>query len=133
MKIVLDTNVLISALIFGGKPRTIFEFIVVDKVLIGVISKALLDEFIGVLRKKFEYSDIQIAKVENLILENFRIISQDRIPNIVKDDPFDNQILAIVSKHPIDYIISGDNHLLKIKVYHKVPIITPHFFIDKIL
>ena len=132
MKVVLDTNVLISALVFGGKPRTILELIVVEKKIIGIISKSALDELLGVLKVKFEYSQNQLIKIEKLIEENFIIISPQNIPKIIKEDYFDNQFLAIVDETTIDYLISGDNHLLKIKIYKSVPIIPPHFFIDKI-
>ena len=57
MRIVLDTNVLISALIFGGKPRTILELIVVEKKITGIISRRILDELLGVLKVKFKYLD----------------------------------------------------------------------------
>ena len=132
MKIALDTNVLISALVFGGKPRTIFELIVIDKIIIGVISKALLDELLGVLKIKFKYSQNQLSKIEKLIEENFIITSPPKIPKIIKEDFFDNQVLAVADSYSVNYIISGDNHLLDIRAYKNVPIIPPHFFIDKI-
>jgi len=133
MKIVLDTNILISALVFGGKPRTILEFIIIEKKLTGIISKAAFDELLGVLRVKFKYSPSQLFKIEKLIEENFIIINPPNIPKIIKEDDFDNQFLAMVDETTIDYIISGDNHLLKIKIYKDVPIIPPHYFVDKIL
>lgn len=133
MRVVLDTNVIISAIVFGGKPRTIFELIIVEKKLTGIISKILLNELLGVLREKFKYSDLQLSKAEKLIEENFIITHPQNIPKIIKEDRFDNQILAIVDETLTDYIISGDNHLLKIKIYKNVPIIPPHHFVDKIL
>lgn len=133
MKVVLDTNILISALVFGGKPRTIFEHIVVLKNVTGLISKSVLNELLGVLEIKFKYSHNQLVKIEKLIKENFVLIHPRKIPKIIKEDSFDNQILAISDETPVDYIISGDNHLLKIKIYKKIPIITPHVFVNKIL
>ena len=133
MKVILDTNILISALIFGGKPRNILELIIVEKKITGIISRAVIDELLGVLEMKFKYSHNQLIKVEKLIEENFVMVYPQKIPNIIKNDNFDNQVLAIANELKIDYIISGDNHLLKIKAYKKVPIIPPHDFVDKIL
>ena len=79
MKVILDTNVLISALVFGGKPRAIFELIVIDKKIVGVISKAILNELLGVLEKKFKYSNFHLGKIETLIKENFIIVSPKNI------------------------------------------------------
>lgn len=132
MKVVLDTNILISALIFGGKPRTIFELIAVEKKLTGIISKSIINELLSVLKIKFKYSHSQLIKVEELVEENFVIIHPQNIPKIIDEDNFDNQILAIANEIPVDFIISGDNHLLKIKSYNNIPIVTPHFFVDKI-
>ena len=133
MKIVLDTNVLISGIVFGGKPRAILELIVVEKKITGIISRAVFSELLGVLKVKFKYSQNQLIKIEKLISENFIIIHPQNIPKIIKEDDFDNQILAIAEEVPIDYIISGDNHLLQVKVHKDVPIIPPHYFVDKIL
>ena len=133
MRIVLDTNVLISAFVFGGKPRTILELMMVEKKITGVISKSAIAELLGVLKMKFKYSQYQLLKIEKLIEENFIITDPQSIPKVIKEDNFDNQFLAIAHETKIDYIISGDNHLLKIKAYKKVPIIPPHDFVDKIL
>ena len=133
MKVVLDANVLISAIVFGGKPRTILELIVDAKTITGIISKAVLDELLGVLKVKFKYAHQQLIKIEKLIEENFIITYPQNIPKIIKEDHFDNQFLAIIDETKIDYIISGDNHLLKIKFYKNVPIISPRYFVDRIL
>ena len=133
MKVVLDTNVIISAIVFGGKPRTILELIITEKKLTGIISKSASDELLGVLKVKFKYSYNQLIKIEKLIEENFVITHPQNIPKIIKEDSFDNQILAIIDETPVDYIISGDKHLLKVKTFKNVLIITPHYFVDKIL
>ena len=132
MKVVLDTNVIISAIIFGGKPRTIFELIIVDKKLTGIISKSVFDELLCVLKVKFKYSRSQLIRIEKLIEGSFIITHPQNIPKIIKEDRFDNQILAIIDETTIDYIISGDNHLLKIKTYKNVPIVPPHSFMRRI-
>lgn len=132
MKVVLDTNVLVSAIVFGGKPRVILELIVVEKKLTGVISKMALNELLDVLKVKFKYSRDHLIKIEDLIEENFVVTNPRNIPKIIKEDDFDNQFLAILNETEVNYIISGDNHLLKVQKYKGVLIITPHYFVDKI-
>lgn len=130
MKVVLDSNIIISALVFGGKPREIFGLIVKDKILIGVASLFLIEEILGVLSKKFDYSSLELKKVEKLIKKHFKLVTPRKIPKIIKSDIADNQILAIASVGEVDYIISGDNHLLKLKKYQNIPIIPPHRFLS---
>jgi len=101
MKVVLDTNVIISAIVFGGKPRIILELIIIEKKLTGVISKAAFDELLGVLEVKFKYSRNQLIRIEKLIEENFIITHPQNIPKIIKEDHFDNQILAIANEYPV--------------------------------
>lgn len=133
MKVVLDTNIIISAIVFGGKPRIIFELIVSEKKITGIISKPVFNELIGVPKVKFKYSQNQLIKTEKLIEENFIINNPQNIPKIIEEDYFDNQILAIIDESLVDYIVTGDNHLLKIKAYNNVPIVTPHYFVDEVL
>lgn len=128
MRVILDTNVIISAIVFGGKPRTIFELIIVEKKITGIVSKMILNELLGVLKEKFKYSDPPLLRIEKLIEENFIVTNPQNIPKIIKEDSFDNQILAIIDETKIDYAISGDNHLLKIKAYKNIPIVPPHYF-----
>lgn len=97
MKVVLDTNILISAFVFGGKPRMIFELIAVEKTIAGITSVALFSELLGVLKDKFDYSQKELDKIQKIISENFTIANPQEIPVIIKNDPFDNQILAITA------------------------------------
>ena len=129
MKVVLDTNILISALVFGGKPRAILEMILFGKKVIGITSLKLTHELLGVLRDKFVYSQTELSKIEKLIKHNFVIVDPKFVPNIIKEDPFDNNVLAIVHEMKINFIISGDNHLLNVKHYKNIPIVTPHGFL----
>lgn len=130
MNVVLDTNILISARIFGGKPRTIFDLAVQRKKIIAVTSLWLIDEYLGVLQRKFDHDEQTLARVRKLIMGRFTVVSPSVIPSVITDDPSDNQILAVTHEHAIDYIISGDNHLLQLKAYNHIPILTPDQFLS---
>jgi len=50
--------------------------------------------------------------------------------NIIKEDPDDNKILECAKSGKVDFIVSSDNHLLKLKEFENIKIITPTTFID---
>lgn len=63
MNVVLDTNILISARMFGGKPRRIFELAMYRFAFTAYTSEWLVDEFIGVLRNKFYHDEKTLTRV----------------------------------------------------------------------
>lgn len=132
MKLVLDTNILVSALAFGGKPRTIFEIVITRKDISVFTSKFLVSELLGVLEKKFDYDLDFLQKIELIIRRNFKIIAPDKIPDIIKTDLTDNQVLAVAEKGQVDFIITGDNHLLSLGNFKNTEIITPHHFLARL-
>lgn len=129
LKIVLDTNILISALVFGGKPRTIYKSIILNRAFGAYSSESALNELLRVLEQKFRYSDVKLGQVERNIRENFKIIYVEKVPEIIKDDQPDNEFLAIAESAGASFIISGDKHLLNLKKYQNIQIITPAKFL----
>jgi hypothetical protein len=132
MKIILDTNILISAFVFGGKPEQILELII-SKNLTAITSNILLREFLNVLKLKFHYSQRKLKLAEVYIRKYFIIINPKKVPLVIKNDPFDNNVLAVADIGKANFIISGDNHLLKLRKYKKIPIIAPHIFLSEFL
>ena len=134
MKITLDTNVLISATFWHGDSDKIIEKVESKEIEL-VLSKEIIEEFAKVLK----YKDIQ-EKIKNKNLEMKRtvekIISISKIVepleklNIVNEDPDDNKILECAKSGEVDFIISNDNHLLKLKEFENIKIITSKMLID---
>lgn len=130
MKVVLDTNVLISAIMFGGKSRDILEMGISGKIRIAVsqdILKELAEVLIG---KKFR---VAIAVVQQTIHEFSEIaelvIVTEKI-NAIKNDPDDNRILECAVSAKADYIVSGDSDLLTLKNFKKIKIVSPSDFLQ---
>ena len=69
VKVVLDTNILVSSLIFGGKHQQI-ENLVLEKKIIGVTSLTLLAEIIDVLAKRFHFDEFRLKQTEKKIKKN---------------------------------------------------------------
>ncbi len=131
MKVVLDTNVLISAIMFGGKSRDILEMGVSSKIT-NALSQDILKELAGVLvDKKFR---APVSFVQQTIHELSEIaelvIVIDKI-NVIKNDPDDNRILECAVSSKADYIVSGDSDLLNLKRFKKVKILSPNEFLSR--
>ena len=128
-KEVLDTNVLISAIVFGGKPRDVFNRILKGRIKLA-ISKDILDEMEGVLSgKKFQYPKQIIHFIRNALEDLAEFVTPQKAVKTIKDAPNDNRILECAVESEAHLIISGDHHLLELKQYRSIRIITPSDFL----
>lgn len=130
-RVVFDTNIFISAFNFLGLPRTIFERALQGDFQL-VISKQIIVEMSGVLRKKFNYDLPELEEVEQFLIMLCEIVEPKRRIKRIIEDPSDNMILECAVEGKADYIVSGDKHLLKLKKFESVPILQPSDFLKKI-
>ena len=124
MKIVLDTNVLISALIRDGKPRHLLSEILRRQEL--VISREILEEVAIVAaeeRIKRYVGGRDIAGFLRDISSAARIVRVRSRFSVVKEDPDDDIILRTAFDGKARYIVSGDAHLLDMRNFHRIRII----------
>ena len=128
---VLDTNILISAIIFGGNSEKIIESVQENKIT-AITSHVLLSELTEVLVKKFHFTPDKIYLVEELIKENFTIVQPSEIVNIVRDKD-DNRVIEAAIKGKCQYIVTGDRDLLELKTHKEIKIVTPEIFLNKIV
>jgi len=130
IKVVFDTNIYLSSILFGGKPKQILSAAHKGKIKL-FVSKEILAELRGVLRKKFKYSLGEIEKVEAIILEIAIIIEPKTTVKIIKDEPMDNHILACAQEGKVDFLVSGDKkHLLPLKNFKKTKIVPANQFLE---
>jgi len=131
-KIILDTNILISALGWKGNPRIIFNKITEKKFEL-ILPYKQLNELLRVLNyPKFKVTNEQKDRFLAILLEISTLVKTKTRVNAIKDDPDDNIILEPANEMKIDYIISGDEHLLKVKEFKSAKIVTAKEFLDKI-
>lgn len=128
-KVVLDTNVLISGILFGGNPRQILELVIQGRIN-AYISPAMLTEFREVLiRPKFGLTHEEcfsiVKETEDIFCSVFPQITVD----LIKDDPDDNSILECALAADMKYIVTGDPHLLNLEWFDKIKIISPATFV----
>jgi putative PIN family toxin of toxin-antitoxin system len=130
IKIVLDTNVLVSAIVFGGSPRRIIESIIEGPVHLA-LSREILDELEGVLaRKKFGMSPEIVRNVSNELESLCEIVAPRRRLTVITSDPYDNMVLECAAEAKADYIVSGDAHLLDFREFEGTKIVNPAQFLE---
>ena len=134
MKVVLDTNVWLSAIFWKGEAFKLIEKIESKKINV-IITKEIIFEITNVLNKETKFQ--KFIKNRNLVIEDLiktiiyiskLIISKSKL-NIIKEESADNRILEAAVDGNANYLISYDNHLLKFKKYKNIRIITPTEFI----
>ncbi|MBM3283611.1 putative toxin-antitoxin system toxin component, PIN family [Candidatus Gottesmanbacteria bacterium] len=129
LKVVKDTNIYLSGIIFGGNSRHILD-ILIEKKIIGIASPAILLEISQKLEKKFKWGKEQILITIKTIGKTATIIRPKKRLNIVTTDKNDNKIIEAGVEGRADYIITGDRHLLRIKKYGNIKIVSPAEFLS---
>jgi len=123
MKVVFDTNILISALAFPGGQGDAALRRIIDGTDQLVLSKAILDELLGVLGRKFARDREELAHVAVFISGLATVVSPKRKLHILKDDP-DNRILECALAGGAQAIVTGDKALLALKAFEGIPVVT---------
>lgn len=129
-RVVLDTNVIISALLFGGKPRNILKLALTKQVL-AVTSPPLLAELLDVLAKKFSFSKEAIKLIEQKIKKSFKVVHPTEVVNVLHSP--DDRVLEATLEGNCEYIITGDKELLGLRSFQNIKIITPEQFLKILL
>ena len=127
-RVVLDTNVLISAIGFGGKPRQVLTA-VLKKELSAVTSPILLAELEEILGKKLDFEPVMIQLILKEIENEFIIVHPSKTIKVLSDDD-DNRVLEAAQEGKCNYIITGDKELLELKKYKSISILTPDSFLS---
>lgn len=137
MRVVLDTNVLISAFLWQGTPKELFVLAQKNEITI-CITKELAEEFERVLSyPKFQERLTRIGKTPQGILDEFLEVIEYfpsfYFPTVqIKPDPSDDIFLAGALSSGASFIISGDQHLLNLKKFQNIPIVTPRQFLTQV-
>ncbi len=130
LRLVCDTNVLVSAFMFGGKPRVIFNAVLENKFEL-VTSMILLEELEGVLsgpklKQPYEFTQVILKGLMDVAL----LVRPSQSFAVIKTDPDDNRVLECAVEGQAEVIISGDKDLLILKKFFGIPIMSPTSFIE---
>jgi hypothetical protein len=136
MRVVLDTNVLLSALLGKGPMGAIF-----DMVEAGELEMFLTPEILEELKRVLRYPKIlkwlhtvglDAGAVMQYVIEHAKLVEDVKIRNIVKADPSDDKFIGCALSVGAKYIVSGDRHLLDIGSVGGVDILSPRDFLRRV-
>ncbi len=133
MKIVLDTNVLISGIYFSGPPGRILAAWNSRKLQL-CVSLEILEEYLNVAeRLANRYAGVEYEAILGLIVQNAQLVEAAALPEPVSEDPDDDKFLACALASNTRIIVSGDSDLLKVSGYADIRVLTPKEFIFEFL
>jgi uncharacterized protein len=125
MRVVLDTNVLISAFVFpGGSPEAVYRLALEGRLEIGT-SRTLLAEFGRVLGQKFDWMPDRVEAAVAQIVRIAAVVEPSEALRVVRADPADDRVLEAAHAFGADVIVSGGRHLLDVGTWSGIEIISP--------
>lgn len=129
VRVVIDTNVVISALLFGGTPGKLVALWETGRIQ-PFATPAVIDEYLRVLAyPRFRLSEAEIEYLlYRRILPYFEIVEPQPGPPVITEDPADDAFLYCAVAAGAAAIISGDHHLLALGVFRGIPIVAPASF-----
>jgi uncharacterized protein len=128
LKVVLDTNVIVSALNFSGSPSKVLELAVKGDIS-NVISRYILQEVEEVLVRKFSWELSEAHNAAIWLTLFSKVVAPKKRLNVIADDP-DNRILECAMAGKADFIVSGDRHLKDLKTFRGIRIVDPAAFLQ---
>ena len=129
IRAVIDTNVLVSALISKGKPRKLILELL-DRHTV-ILSRQMLAELADVAaRDKFPVTSIQVERFLSVLVRIAKMVPDNALFKEVLEDPDDDVVLNAAHAGKADYIITGDKHLLTLNQFKKTKIMTVNQIMD---
>jgi len=127
-RVVLDTNIFISA-VLGGRLGVIIDEWKAGKFKL-IVTDSIAREYLDVInRPKFNIPQAEIIAVSDYLLQLGEFVTPTEEIHIIVADPTDDKFLEAALAGKVDYIVSGDNHLLELKSFKNIPIVTAKEFI----
>jgi putative PIN family toxin of toxin-antitoxin system len=129
VRVVADTNIFISALMFGGLPGSFLDLAFLRLFQL-VTSPSLLDELDEKLRGKFEVLPEDAIRIRERLESCALVVTPGLVLQAIQEDPDDDRVLECAVAGQASYVVSGDRHLLKLGLFEGIPIVTVRQFMD---
>ena len=130
MRVVLDTNVIVSGLNFPGNERLVLELAVRGRFEL-YLSTFILEEAAGVLTRKFDWDEERSSEALRALGNAATVIYPRRLPEVVDGGHADNRILECAVEASADYLVTGDRrHLLPLETHEGVRILNAPRFLS---
>ena len=131
MRVVVDTNVLVSGIFFGGAPyRIVLAWR--DGEIEVVVSPEIVDEYWGTAQRIAErFPGVDVTPILGLLVARATIVVAPPLPKAVCEDSADDKFLACALAGRARIVISGDKQLLKVTGYRGIRVQRPRAFVDE--
>lgn len=127
-RIVVDSNVYISALVFGGVPQAVFDVIESRDTLDLCVSRPIMEEVAEVLARKFDWTPTELQGFLPPLWRRCVVVAPTVAVRVCAD-PDDNRILECAQAAEASFIVTGDDDL-RLKLFGPAKIVTPRAFVD---
>lgn len=124
-----DSNIYVSALQFGGVPLQFLNAARAGAFEL-VVSDALVEEILGVLREKFSWDTERLAGFVAEIGEFVRRVRPTEKLCVIASDPDDDRVLECAIAGRCHFIVTGDKHLLEVRSYESIRILKVADFLE---
>jgi putative PIN family toxin of toxin-antitoxin system len=131
LKIVIDTNVLLSAQFFSGFTAEIYDYIWINHEII--LSEWIITEFTRIAKLKIKVPENELNELINHIRNGVTILEPAGKKPVICRDTDDDNILWISESSKADILLTGDSDLLLLKTHGKTMILNPRQFREKFL
>lgn len=130
MRVVLDTNVIVSGLNFPGNERFVLELALRGRFEL-CLSPFILQEVAGVLARKFDWEEERSAQAVKALEDAATVVEPNRLVEVVEGGHADNRILECAVEVSADYLVTGDRrHLLPLREHRNVRILNAPRFLS---
>ncbi len=132
-RVFIDTNVLVSAEIAGGRPGRVVELGLTGEITL-CLSDTVLNEYVCVMTEQLGWAEQAVRARLELLARNAEIIEAENVVTLVKGEEADNRILAAALAGEVDYLVTGDHkHLVPLGAIEGIPIVTPEVFLKRLV
>jgi putative PIN family toxin of toxin-antitoxin system len=129
-RVVLDSNVLISALHFGGKPEELLLLANEGSIEL-FLSPFILEETARILKEKLDWRERAVRDALTVIKAVATLVQPKMRLHVIPHDEADNRVLECAVEARADFLVTGDkHHLLPLRQYKGIQILTPRDCLD---
>ena len=132
IRVVLDTNIIVSSAL-GGALELILDKWAEDAFTVLVTSDILAEYFEVLNRPKFRLKQATLDRIIRYSYQFAEFVVPDERIQFVASDSKDDKFLEAAIAGGADYIVSGDTHLLELKEFRSIPILSARVFLDRLM
>lgn len=129
-RVVPDTNILVSALVFGGLPG-IFLSLALERRIPIITSNVLLEELEETLKAKFAITEADAHAARSKLENTAEVVAPLIALQVIREDPDDDRVLECAVAGNAEVIVSGDRHLLRLGSFQGIAVMTVRQFLER--